>query len=336
LKTADESADDSPLKKPSGLYTVQDAIEAYLSSFEGKSLYQTRRAAELHILKSKLAERPLVELTTEEINRWHRNISKAKPRARSATVDRYRPTDGKDPKETERRRRASSNRTLTILKAALNRAFKHGYVDDDLAWKRVKSFEGVNKPKIRFLTELQCRQLLNSCPTDFRDLVLGALLSGARYGELREMRAEDYDPVLEKVYIRAPKEGDPRFVPLTQEGLDLMDRLTAGRKESDYMFVRADGKVWKSTEQVRRMQSASMLARISPSATFHEIRHSYASLLINKGATLEIIAAALGHSSINTTKKHYAHLLDDTVAKEIRDRLPTFSDKQPKVRRMKR
>ena len=79
-----------------------------------------------------------------------------------------------------------------------------------------------------------------------------------------------------------------------------------------------------SSEVSRRMAEANKAAKLSPPATFHDLRRSYGSLLANAGARDAVIAAALGHTDTRMTRRHYGHLLDTAIAKEIGKRLPRF------------
>jgi hypothetical protein len=73
--------------------------------------------------------------------------------------------------ETVRRRRATANRVLTYLKAALNHAWRAGLVPSDEAWRRVKPFKPVDAPVIRYLSHDEITRLLNVCQRAFRDLL---------------------------------------------------------------------------------------------------------------------------------------------------------------------
>ena len=64
--------------------------------------------------------------------------------------------------EAVRRRRASANRTLTVLKAALNRAWREGKISSDEAWRRVEPFEEVDAARVRYLTVAEAKRLLNA------------------------------------------------------------------------------------------------------------------------------------------------------------------------------
>ena len=83
-----------------------------------------------------------------------------------------------------RARKATANRTLAVLKAALNHAFDDEHVASNTAWgRRVKPFEGVTMARVRFLQVAEAKRLVIACDPDFRPLVQAALQTGARYSE---------------------------------------------------------------------------------------------------------------------------------------------------------
>jgi hypothetical protein len=64
------------------------------------------------------------------------------------------------------------------------------------------------------------------------------------------------------------------------------------------------------------------VAKLDPPATFHILRHTYASSLAMKGVPMGVIAAQLGHADTRMTEKHYAHLAPSYVANTVRAALP--------------
>jgi integrase len=120
------------------------------------------------------------------------------------------------------------------------------------------------------------------------------------------------------------KAGKPRHVALTEEGRALFSELTAGRTGRDLVFIREDGKVWGPSHQQRPLEAASARAKIEPAATFHILRHTYASSLAMRGVPMGVIAAQLGHSDTRMTERHYAHLSPNYVADTVRAALPAL------------
>jgi integrase len=124
------------------------------------------------------------------------------------------------------------------------------------------------------------------------------------------------------ITVRLSKAGKPRHVALADEGRALFAALTNGRAPQDLVFPRADGGAWKASHQQRPLNDASKAAKLDPPATFHILRHSYASALAMEGVPMGVIAAQLGHSDTRMTEKHYAHLAPSYVADTIRAALP--------------
>lgn len=78
-------------------------------------------------------------------------------------------------------------------------------------------------------------------------------------------------------------------------------------------------------------------SNVIPAATFHCLRHTYASHLAQQGVPLLFIAAALGHRDARMVEKHYGHLAPSHVAEAIRAALPSFGSELPsKVKRIGR
>jgi integrase len=120
------------------------------------------------------------------------------------------------------------------------------------------------------------------------------------------------------------RSGKPRHDALTDEGQALFSDLTVGHPVSDLIFVRDDGKAWGPSHQQRPLDAASARAKIEPAATFHILRHTYASALATRGVPMGVIAAQLGHSDTRMTEKHYAHLSPNYVAETVRAALPAL------------
>jgi integrase len=307
-------------------YTVRDAIADYLKEFEGrggKSVYHARRASETHILPA-LGGVLVSKLTARRIEEWHRGLA-AKPALARSRPGR-KPNHRKADKTTDgvRKRRATANRILTVLKAALNHAWKAGHVASDDAWRRVKPFKAVDTARVRYLSEAECVRLVNACEPAFRNLVRGALLTGCRYSELTGMHVADFNADAGVVTVRESKAGKPRHVVLTDEGQHLFATLMAGKLGTDPVFVRADGGLWRRSHQLRRMEEVSERAKIKPAISFHVLRHSYGSTLAMKGVPMGVIAEQLGHADTRMTEKHYAHLAPSYVADTIRAHFPTL------------
>jgi integrase len=285
-----------------------------------------------------LGEKPVVELTADDIRDWRRDLASLGPRARTragAPQNYRRPDD--DPDEAKRKRQATSNRLLALLKAALNHAWREGRVKGESAWLRVKPYKGAEVARTRFLEVPEAQRLIKACDPEFRILVQAALQSGARYQELARLRVSDFhvarvfDPKTQKkkdvatLHVRKSKTYKARHIYLSPEGQEFFRQLAAGRAGSELLL----GREWKASNQDRPMRLACERARIEPRISFHGLRHTYASLATMNGVPLLVVAENLGHSDTRMVEKHYGHLAKEFVADTIRAGAPQFGMVEP-------
>jgi integrase len=311
-----------------GDYTVADAMRDYLAHYEieGKGLRTVKSNVNSHILPSDLSKIAVAKLTAKKIGDWHHKLATSPAllrTAKAAQVRNTRPIEGKDV-DALRRRRATANRILTVLKAALNYAWKEGRVANDTAWRKIKPFRNVDAPVIRYLTEDEWTRLVNACPPDLRRLVTAALHTGCRYSEITKLKAKDFNPNAGTVAIRTSKSGKPRHVILTDDGQEFFGMAVASKQSHDLIFTHANGQPWGESHQSRPLAEACKAAQISPAVSFHILRHTHGSLLAMQGVPMPVIAQQLGHADTRMTEKHYAHLSPSYVADTIRLHFPAL------------
>jgi integrase len=169
-------------------------------------------------------------------------------------------------------------------------------------------------------------RIINACRADFRDLVIGALFTGARYGELRAMKVGDFDQEHGTVYVpaTAAKERKAKTVILTDEGSRWFSGRLAGRAKGTLMFATALGESWRPGQQAYYINLACKGAGIDPPMSFHQLRHAYATRAINAGVPLIVVAENLGHAGTHMVEKHYGHLRRDYQQQVLREQIPDF------------
>lgn len=308
-------------------YTVADCIADYLAwvKTHRKSYRHLKTYTDAFIIP-KLGKVNCAKLTARMIRTWHQEIADEAPRLRAGKKDAVQKYAKEDPNQAEalRKRRLRANRHLTTLRAALNRAWREGNIPSDDAWSRIELFPGTEKPRSRFLTTEEAKRLINTCPPDLRQLVQLALLTGARYSELCAFDVRDFQPDSGTLHVRDSKSGKPRHIILNAEGMTFCKALVAGRALDEPLLQRADGTRWARDLQFRGYKDAVKRAKIDPSFTFHELRHTWASLTIMAGAPLMVVAQNLGHRDTRMVERHYGHLAESYVAEMIRKTAPSF------------
>jgi integrase len=313
--------------RTAGSYTVTNAVDDYLRFLESDgraphSIRDSRYRIDVFV-RPQLGKTRLAALTTDHLRRWRDQIANSPPRLRTRNGEKqkHREIIGEDAK---RARRATVNRTWTVLRAALNHAFREGKTDSDLAWRNLKPFRSVDAARIRYLTIAEAKRLINACDPAFRPLVEAALQTGCRYGELAALQVQDFNPDVGTLAIRRSKSGKARHVVLTDEGNALFEQLTAGRSGADPMF----GNVWAKSQQARPMREAVDRAKIKPRISFHGLRHTWASLAVMAGMPLMVVAKNLGHGDSRMVEKHYGHLSESFIVSEVRRAAPRFNIKR--------
>jgi integrase len=310
-----------------GPYTVASAMGDYLKNLDarGKDKSDTEYRANAHIVPA-LGSIECSKLTSDRLEGWHSALASAPARLRPKNgKQKYREFDKDDP-EAVRKRRASANRVLMILKAALNLAYakKKIAIVGNPEWRLVKPYPQATIPRARFLTVAEARRLISSSAAEFRPMIEAALATGARYNELCAFDVQDFDPDAKTLFIRRAKGGKGRIVYLTPEGVALFKHLAVGRLGSEPLIRNNDGGRFGKSHQARPMREACLRAKIKPAVSFHQLRHSFASLLVKAGVPMRYVADALGHSNTAMTERFYAHLAPSHVADVIRKNAPTF------------
>jgi integrase len=267
----------------------------------------------------------VAELTAEQLRRWLATMAAAPAQSRpKAGKPQYKAAPVGD--DGMRARRASANRVLTMLKAALNHAFDEGHVSNRDAWgRKLKPFREVEVARIRYLTIDEAQRLINAADPEFRPLVRAALETGCRYSELARLEVQDFNSDAATVAIRKSKSGKPRHVILTPEGAEFFEQLCAGRSGDQIMFRHPNGTRWNKSEQSRPMNEACEHAKITPRVSFHILRHTWASLAVMAGVPLLVVSKNLGHADTRMVEKHYGHLAPSFIVDAIRAGAPRFA-----------
>jgi integrase len=295
--------------------TVAAVVDSYLDYLdrETKSGHNSRVQANASILP-RLGHIALRDLTKDILKNWLHDLA-ASPRKTRAG---FAPAPATD--EEKRRRRNSANRVFTILRGALNAAFEDERVDSDSAWKRVKPLKEANAARVRRFTAEEMRVLVGAAEGPFKSLLIAALHSGARYGELCRLTVGDFEPSSDSLLIRVSKSAKARHIVLTKEAAEFFRRLCAGRAAHEPMLTRADNSAWATGQQDRPMRLACKRAGVKHGG-FHTLRHTYASHAVEAGVPLMVVAQNLGHADIGMLQKHYAHIADEHRREMIQGRM---------------
>ncbi len=159
-------------------------------------------------------------------------------------------------------------------------------------------------------------------------LVRFAGFTGLRSGEIVALRAEAVDLMRGRVQVLAsaseaygklqfgpPKTYRRRSVPLPKTLIDELTTHLAGKDPSDFVFISArGGPLRHSNFYARHFKPAAIRLGLPEATRFHDLRHSYAAMLIAEGAHPRAIMERLGQSTIQVTLGTYGHLFPSLEA----------------------
>ena len=319
---------------PKGALTVAAAIAAYVSwlKIHRAGGHDVERRAALHILPE-LGAVPIHDLTTDQLNKWRDELAVSPALLRTGFGRAQNRRGAPKSADQKRARKVTANKSITILKAALNHAFAADLVADDKAWRRLKSFRGVEGARVRFLSVEEAQRLINAADRDsgFRDLVHAALLTGCRYGDLCRLRVRDF--AHGKLSVWMSKVNKARHVRLTEEGRAFFKQRVVGRDGEEIMLPHrrigqeakkyGERREWRKSEQKRPMHAACLRAKIKPLG-INQLRHTWASLSVMNGVPLLVVADNLGHADTRMVEKHYGHLTKSYMDEAISAGAPRF------------
>jgi integrase len=333
--------------------TVRQAYQKYVEfkNSLGQEVADVRSRVPAHVLPS-LGDLVVSELTAEMLRKWLSTMASLPAQVRPKIDANGQPLiqfrDEPEGDEAIRKRRATANRVLTMLKAILNHAYDEGHVTSRDAWgRKLKPFKGVNTARVRYLEISEAQRLLNASDAEFRPLVRAALETGARYGELARLEVVDFNRDSGTVSIRKSKTSKSRHIILTDEGAAFFKAHCAGRAGNEIMFTHpANGGAgtnqytkqlghnrgpsliekspWKCSEQSRPMAEANERAQLMPRITFHGLRHTWASHAVMNGVPLLVVAKNLGHKDTKQVEHTYGHLAPSYIVDMIRAGAPKY------------
>jgi integrase len=227
------------------------------------------------------------------------------------------------------RRRGYSGTTVAAILTPLSRMFGHAVRRGLIEVNPVSKLDRSERPRSArherpVLNREEIARLLGAASGRYRTLLATAILSGLRQGELLGLHWRDVDFDNELIHVRTALDRKRRDVlPKTEHAVRdvilmpaLAQALRQHKQESafsgpdDYVFTTRLGTPEHAAHiGVRALRPALEGAGIQP-VRWHDLRHTFASLLIAGGANITFVSRQLGHASSQITLGVYAHLLD--------------------------
>jgi integrase len=235
-------------------------------------------------------------------------------------------------RKTAKLKPKSVNNHLTMLRRLLVVAKKRGLIAavPEIEWLKVP------RPDFDFLSFEEATRLLQAVDPGWRCMVLTAMKTGLRQGELIALQWQDLDLVAGLLRVRrsavrgvvsTPKSGKGREVPL---GDEVLAALKAERHlRGPLVFCTAEGRMFNKNECKHPLWRACKRAGLREIG-WHCLRHTFASHLVMRGAAMKVVQELLGHATIEMTNR-YSHLSPEVprTAVKLLDGLGRISEQLP-------
>jgi len=184
------------------------------------------------------------------------------------------------------------NRELACLKTAFNKAIEAGKCRSNPV-KKVKLFRE-NPPKLR--------TLIDNCDPQIKPIVILALHTGMRKGEIFPLKWEDIDWNNKVIWLGKTKSGKTAYIPMDNTVIEELKTI-ASHKKNPYIFAKGNGHYKESRKRFAKALQGSGIKDCS----FHTLRHTFASHLVMAGVDLATVRELMRHRTYQMTLR-YSHL----------------------------
>lgn len=206
-----------------------------------------------------------------------------------------------------RPRMATANRNLATLKAALNMAANENVYEGKRVWDTVLKFpsEASFGARMIILTDQQEREVIAAARTDLATLLTAMQMTGARYGELRQVLSDDLNGL--NLLIRKGKTGS-RVITLSDTKAAWFAEQARGKAPTQPLLCRDDGSQWPDGGQIKLFKIAIQNLDVPHGTTAYAFRHKFISDALSRGVPVAAVAQHTG-TSVEMIMKSYAKFI---------------------------
>ena len=259
-------------------YKVVDLAEEYLKWAERQRSYKDKKQG-IRQLVDVFGNHDVNDLNTREIEQWQ-----------SMRLKYNKPS--------------TVNRLLATLKHMVNKGTQWGMASDR-ALKQVRNVKLLpeNNRRLRFLSIEECQRLIECCHKALKPIVVVALQTGMRRGEVLGLKWEQIDLIHGFILLDTSKNGERREIPINTT-LEYLFKEMPRSVESEYVFT---GKTGKPLTDIKKGFHTALRKAGIHDFRFHDLRHTFASQLVMAGIDITSVKELLGHKSLTMTMR-YSHL----------------------------
>lgn len=183
---------------------------------------------------------------------------------------------------------------------------------------------------MRWLSQKEEKRLLIASTERLRAIIVFALNTGMRQGEILRLKWPYVDFSRKTVAVMESKNGEKRTIPLNQKAVEVLKALyKLVKDENGFVFTTsADTKILRRN-LLRDFYKARKKAKLED-FRFHDLRHTFATRLVQSRIDLYTVSKLLGHKDIRMTQRYAHHSLESLrVGVDVLDKSITFLSHSP-------
>jgi len=280
-----------PLRFPSLGEIITKFLEWYKETRRPAS-YERHKTSSLHVIRFFGEDTPIDQLNNGKIEAY--KLWRKKQNVNPVTI----------------------NKELRFISTLINKAVEFEWIPYHKLYKKPILIKGVDNKRLRYLTEDEEKRLLEAIKSPLvKDIVILALNTGLRKGEILSLKWSNVKVEMKCIILEPHETKNKRrhVIPLNCKAWEVIERrLKEKREDCPYVFHR-EGKKIKCIRGA--FENALKRANIKD-FRFHDLRHTFASRLVQKGVDIYVVKDLLNHSDITMTQR-YAHLRLDNLKEAI-------------------
>jgi integrase len=225
---------------------------------------------------------------------------------------------------------ATVNRFMATLSHMFTKAVEWEMVEEETL-KRIRKvkFLPENNKRLRFLSKEECQALISVCDAHLKPIVITALNTGMRKGEILSLKWDNVDLRHGFILLDITKNGERREIPINDTLRSTLQDIT---RRLDIPYVFYDPVTGNHYQDVKRsFHTALRIAKIRD-FHFHDLRHTFSSHLVMSGVDLTTVKELLGHKTLTMTLR-YSHLAPSHKVKAV-DVLDNTLNERPSAQKV--
>jgi integrase len=304
-------------------YTFNELVTEYIKWAERQRCFRSKSHL-IEQLKETFGNLPLRRFNTMLLEQFQsERLQKGKEREVKAG---YKPIPVKGNKP------ATVNRFIATLSHMFTKAVEWDMVEEETL-KRIRKVKMLpeNNKRLRYLSKEECQNLINACDKHLRSIVITALNTGMRKGEILNLKWNNVDLRHGFILLDVTKNGERREIPINNSLKAIfLDRNLIRRIDVPYVFY--DPVTGDHYQDVKRSFHTALRRAKIKDFKFHDLRHTFASHLVMAGVDLTTVKELLGHKTLTMTLR-YAHLAPSHKVNAV-DMLDNAINEKPSAQKL--